>query len=127
MPQAATRTRMSEGAELWNSNLGFLKWLAELHEADRFHRINARSRLNVRFRSRSFVLVLMLVSYSDSSIQDQILSVRSEEPLREEHSHRHRGHEDQGFDSERAEIGERWPGAEAAQPPADAENCGASY
>src|SRR5690349_12144998 len=49
------------GAELWNGKLGFLKWLAELHEADRFHRINARSRLNVRFKRRSFMLVLMLV------------------------------------------------------------------
>ena len=34
------------------------------------------------------------------------LSVHSEEPLREEHSDRHRGHEDDGFNSEGAEIGE---------------------
>ena len=57
--------------------------------------------------------------------QSEILAVGSEKSLGEEHADRHRGHEEERFCSGSAEIGERGAGAEAAQAPAYAENCGA--
>ena len=56
--------------------------------------------------------------------QSAILAVGAEESLSEEHADRHRGHEEQGFRSESAQIGKSWAGAEPAQASADAKNCG---